>query len=83
MFIDDRSRFTSVYFLKRKSELFEKFKHFVAWAENLTGKRVKILRSDNGGKYNQENLTIFARSEELNMSLPLHEHLKRMGNQNA
>ena len=50
-FIDDRSRFTAIYFLKKKSEVFQKFKNNIAWAENLTGKRVKILRSDNGGEY--------------------------------
>ena len=50
-FIDDRSIFTAIYFLKKKSEVFQKFKNYIAWAENLTGKSVKILRSDNGGEY--------------------------------
>ena len=50
-FIDDRSRFTAIYLLKKKSEVFQKFKNYIAWAENLTGKRVKILQSDNGGEY--------------------------------
>ena len=50
-FIDDYSRYTSVYFLKNNSEVLEKFKEFHTYAANITGKRVKILRSDNGGEY--------------------------------
>ena len=48
-FIDDLSRFTSIAFLKEKSEALEQFKIFKAWAENQ--KSMKSLRSDNGGEY--------------------------------
>ena len=50
-FTDDCSRFTTVYFLKNKSDVLTKFKEFVAVMENFTGKKVKILRLDNGGEY--------------------------------
>ena len=50
-FIDDYSRYTHVYFIKRKSEVLDKFKEFVSYATNTTGKKVKVLRSDNGGEY--------------------------------
>ena len=50
-FIDDKTRKTFVYFLKQKSDAFEKFKLFKNAVENKTGKRVKTLRSDNGGEY--------------------------------
>jgi transposase InsO family protein len=50
-FIDDKSRKTFVYFLKSKDEVFPKFKEFKALVENQTGKRIKTLRSDNGGEY--------------------------------
>ena len=53
-FIDDYSRYTAVYMMKNKSEVFQKFKEFVALSENSTGKRVKRLRSDNGGEYASE-----------------------------
>ena len=46
-FIDEHSRCTQVYFLKRKDEVLEKFMEYVNQAEKL-GKRVKNLRSDNG-----------------------------------
>ncbi|KAK8936753.1 hypothetical protein KSP39_PZI011993 [Platanthera zijinensis] len=50
-FIDDYSRKVWIYFLKQKSEVFEKFRIWKTQVENQTGKRVKYLRSDNGGEY--------------------------------
>ena len=49
-FIDDKSRRIWIYFLKRKSEVFEKFKIFKSMVENQTGRKIKALRSDNGGE---------------------------------
>ena len=40
-----------MYVMKAKSEVFEKFKVWLALVENQTGKKLKILRSDNGGEY--------------------------------
>ena len=40
-----------MYFLKMKDEVFEKFKEFKALVENLSQKRIKTLRSDNGGEF--------------------------------
>jgi transposase InsO family protein len=50
-FIDDHSRKTWIYFLKAKSEVFKRFQEFKALVENKTGKKIKVLRSDNGGEY--------------------------------
>ena len=50
-FIDDFSRKAWIYFLKAKSEVFEKFKEFKALIENLSDKKIKTLSSDNGGEY--------------------------------
>ena len=49
-FIDDYSRKTWIYFLKTKEseEVLNKFKEFKAQVENFLGKRIKILRLDNG-----------------------------------
>ena len=60
-FIDDYSRFTSVYFMKNKNEVLDKFKEFVELGENLTEKRVKILRSDNGGEYLSQEFTQYCK----------------------
>jgi hypothetical protein len=37
--------------MRHKSELFEKFKEFHNEVQNQLGKTIKILRSDDGGKY--------------------------------
>ena len=50
-FIDDKSRFKAVLLLKKKSEAFSAFKQFKAWAERVTGKRIKTIRHDKGGEY--------------------------------
>src|SRR5271154_4992655 len=50
-FIFDATRKTWVYCIKRKSDVFDTFKKWKALVENETGKRLKCLRSDNGGEY--------------------------------
>jgi hypothetical protein len=51
LFIDDYSRKTWIYFLKAKDEVFDKFQEFRALVENQTGRKIRVLRSDNGGEY--------------------------------
>ena len=50
-FIDDYTRFATVYFMREKSEVFEKFKVFEAQATNQTGHAIGTLRTDGGGEY--------------------------------
>ena len=50
-FIDDFSRNTSIYLLRKKSKVFDKFKEFKALVENQTEKKIKVLRTDNGGEF--------------------------------
>jgi len=50
-FIDDYSRKSWVDFLKSKDEVFGKFKEFKALIENHFEKKIKTLRSDNGGEF--------------------------------
>ena len=40
-----------VYFIKHKSNVFDLFKVFRAFVENQSGRKLKILISDNGGEY--------------------------------
>ncbi|KAG2947795.1 hypothetical protein PC119_g28461 [Phytophthora cactorum] len=58
-FIDDKSHFCVVYLLRNKSEVAAKFAEFVVFAETQTGKRVKTLRSDNGGEYTSSTMAKF------------------------
>jgi hypothetical protein len=58
-FIDDYSRFPAVYFITKKSDVFEAFRRYKAWAENVTGRRVGILRDDKGGEYIGNDFDVF------------------------
>lgn len=57
--LDDYSRSVWVYFLKNKSESFEKFKEFKERLENSLGKSFLHLRSYNGGEYCSEEFDKF------------------------
>ena len=50
-FIDDHSRKTWVYLLKTKDQVLEVFKQFLSLVERQTGKKLKCIRTDNGGEY--------------------------------
>ena len=50
-FIDDYSKIVRVYCIKSKDEVLDCFISFVNESENLTGKRIKFLRCDNGKEY--------------------------------
>jgi hypothetical protein len=68
-FIDDYSHKTWVYFLKSKDEVFGKFKEFKALIENLFKRKIKILRSDNGGEYTSKEFVKFCKDVEIKREL--------------
>jgi hypothetical protein len=53
-FIDFYSRKTRIYLLKANNEVFGIFKQFKALVETLTERKIKTLRSDNGGEFTSE-----------------------------
>ena len=57
--IDDFNKKTWVYFLKKKSETFEKFREYKAMAEKQSSRYIKILRSDRGGEYDSKEFIAF------------------------
>ena len=60
-FTDDFSRKTRIYFLKKKDEEFKWFYTFKALVENQTEKKIKVLRTDNGTKYESNEFNDFCR----------------------
>ncbi|GAC1660287.1 MAG: hypothetical protein PVS3B3_30240 [Ktedonobacteraceae bacterium] len=50
-FIDDATRFATIYALSKKSDTFELFMKYKSFTEKQTGKSIKILHSDGGGEY--------------------------------
>lgn len=63
IFVDDVSRFTWVYFLQHKSEVFSVFKYFYAMVRTQFEKNIKILRTDSGGEYISKDFEHFLATE--------------------
>nr|CCA18867.1 putative polyprotein [Albugo laibachii Nc14] len=61
-FIDDFSRFIRAHFIQTKGKVFSNFIEFKALVENQFGKRIKCLRSDNGGEYINEQFANLCRN---------------------
>lgn len=58
-FVDEASHFTVFYFLKFKSQALSCLKNFVTYSERETGQKVKVLRTDNGGKYTSKAWEVY------------------------
>jgi transposase InsO family protein len=62
LLVDDYTRMTSFFFLKNKSEAFEKFKIYKEMVENEMDSRIKCLRSDNGGEFTSKEFMDYCSS---------------------
>ena len=63
-FTDDYSRCCSVYFMKHKSEVLEKFKDFET-AIASSEERIRKLRTDNGGEYVSKEFEAYLKSKRI------------------
>lgn len=61
-FIDDYSRFTWIYLIKNKSDVFQVFVNFQQLVERLFNKKIITLQTDWGGEYQKLN-SFFQRLE--------------------
>jgi hypothetical protein len=59
LFIYYHSSKTWIYFLKNKDGFLAKFQEFKAQVENMTGRKIKVLRSENGGEYTSKEFISF------------------------
>ena len=59
LFVDEFTRMTWVSLIKFKHEVFDEFKKFRMKAENQSGQKLKILRTDGGGEYNSKEFQKF------------------------
>ena len=55
-FVDDFSRYTWIYPLKRKYEVHARFQDFQALVENLFDCKIKIFQSDGGREFDNQPL---------------------------
>ena len=62
-FIDDFSRYTTVYFLKKKSEVLTYFKEYCNLVIRQHDLPIQALRSDNGGEYGSSAFESFCKDE--------------------
>lgn len=58
-FLDDHTHFLWVYPLRRKSEVFSKFKHFSNYVENQFQAHIQDVQCDNGGEYDNRSFHEF------------------------
>ena len=79
-FIDDYSRCVSVFFIKHKTEVFEKFKLFETMVTKECGESIMKLRTDNGGEYTVclSSFRHISHQKGLNTSLLCHTLPNRM-----
>lgn len=66
--IDDYSKIAKVYCIKSKDEVFNCLVQFINESENLTGKKVKVVRCDNGKEYLNNRFYKFAREKGIILS---------------
>ena len=61
--IDDHSQKTWIYFLKtmKSEEVLNEFMEFKAQVENMSRRRIEILRLDNGGEYTSTKFNDFCK----------------------
>lgn len=68
-FVDDYTRFCSVYFTRNKSEVFNKFKEFESRVSSECESSIATLRSDNGGEYLSEEFESYLTSKGIHHEL--------------
>ena len=60
--LDDKTHYVWVYPLKTKDQVFERFKDWQTEVENFTGRKVKTLRTDNGGEFTSKSFEAHLKS---------------------
>ena len=68
-FVDDHTRHVWVYILKHKSEVLQRFQEWKALVEKSSGRKVKTLRSDNGGEYTSAEFALYLTKEGIKHEL--------------
>eukprot|EP00253_Pinus_taeda_P027300 PITA_27300 len=67
--IDDFSRKFWIYFTQKKDQTFSKFFEFKSLVEKESGKKIRALRSENGGEYVSQDFKDFCVAEGIKQEL--------------
>jgi hypothetical protein len=70
-FIDDYSKKTWIYFLKTKDEVFGRFQEFRALVQNQTGRKIRVLKSNNGGQYTSKEFEDYCTTMRIKKELTI------------
>ena len=68
-FIDDYSRYTTIYITKTKGELIKVFKLYKNEVENLHESKIKSIKSDNGSEYTSNEFIKFCEDNGIKRQL--------------
>jgi transposase InsO family protein len=68
-----------LYLLNTKDEVVNKFQEFKEEIENLTNKKIKTLRIDNGGEYTSKEFVSFCKSEGIRRELNIPHNPQQNG----
>ena len=78
-FIDDKTRYVWVYFLKSKDQVFEKFLEWKAMVEKSTGRKLKAIRTDNGGEFTSKEFEAHLMAEGVHHELTIPKNPEQNG----
>ena len=78
-FIDDYSRCCTVYFLKRRTEVPDKFRLFERCVVNESWLKIVSLLSNNGGEYLSKKFESYLESKEIHHELAVPYSLEQNG----
>ena len=70
-FVDDHTRHVWVYILKHKGEVFQRFREWKALVEKSSGRKIKTLRTDNGGEYTSAEFDLYLTKEGIKHELTI------------
>ena len=62
-------RYCKAYFIKNKSEVFDKFKEFESCTTNECSQSIGVLRSDNGGEYVSKDFEFYLKNKGIHHEL--------------
>ena len=79
IFVDDKTHYMWMYFLKYKSEVFSNFLERKSLVERMSNYKLKILCTDNGGEYTSREFCSFLKTEGIKHELMISKHLEQNG----
>ena len=78
-FIDDKTRYVWVYILRRKDQVFEKFREWKTMIEKSTGRKLKAIRTDNGGEFTSREFESYLTTEGVRHELTIPNNPEQNG----